>query len=80
MLYDRLGQDCVPAATNVGVFWARRSRYRHPGLAVVEFLEPIKAGMEIKPFLAVLEERVETASNKLMEEAGFDVEAAQAES
>ena len=80
VLYDRLGQDCVPAATNVGVFWARRSRYRHPGLAVVEFLEPIKAGMEIKPFLAVLEERVETASNKLMEEAGFDVAGAQAKS
>jgi len=35
VLYDRIGAPCVPAATNVGVFWARRSRYRHPGLAVV---------------------------------------------
>lgn len=75
VLYERLGQVCVPAATNVGVFWARRSPYRKPGLAVVEFLEPIEAGMEIKEFLALLEERVETASNRLMKEAGFDVDA-----
>lgn len=73
VLYERLGQTCVPAATNVGVFWARRSPYRKPGLAVVEFLEPIPPGMEMKAFLALLEERVETASNRLMQEAGFDV-------
>ncbi len=77
VLYERLGQTCVPAATNVGVFWARRSPYRKPGLAVVEFLEPIPAGMEIKAFLALLEERVESESNRLMREAGFDPEAGQ---
>ncbi|PJN94269.1 1-acyl-sn-glycerol-3-phosphate acyltransferase, partial [Amaricoccus sp. HAR-UPW-R2A-40] len=27
MLYDRLGRVCIPAATNVGVFWSRRSPY-----------------------------------------------------
>jgi 1-acyl-sn-glycerol-3-phosphate acyltransferase len=73
VLYERFGQTCVPAATNVGVFWARRSPYRKPGLAVVEFLEPIPAGMEIKAFMAVLEERIESASNRLMAEAGFTV-------
>ncbi len=44
VLYDRLGEPCVPAATNAGVFWGRRSPYRRPGLAVVEFLRADRAG------------------------------------
>jgi len=72
VLYDQLQEDCVPAATNVGVFWPRHGIYRKPGLAVVEFLPRIKAGMEIKPFMRLLQEQVETASDRLMAEAGFD--------
>ncbi len=70
VLYERMGVPCVPAATNVGVFWGRRSPYRKPGLAVLEYLEPIEPGMAIKPFLAELENRVEAASDRLMAEAG----------
>ncbi len=70
VLYERFGVDCVPAATNTGVFWARRSPYRKAGVAVMEFLPPIKSGMAIKPFLAELEEVVESHSNRLMVEAG----------
>ena len=58
VLYERFGQDCVPAATNTGVFWARRSRYRKPGLAVMEFLPTIPAGLPLKDFLAELEDVV----------------------
>lgn len=75
VLYEGLQQDCVPAATNVGVFWPRHGVYRKPGLAVVEFLPPIKAGMPLGPFMAELEEVVETNSNRLMAEAGFIVSA-----
>ena len=71
VLYQRFGVDCVPAATNTGVFWARRCPYRKPGVAVLEFLPTIKSGMEIKPFLAELEDVVESNSNRLMAEAGF---------
>lgn len=71
VLYERFGLDCVPAATNTGVFWARRSPYRKPGVAIMEFMPTIKAGQEIKPFLAELEEVVEANSNRLMAEAGF---------
>lgn len=71
VLYQRLGQTCVPAATNVGVFWARRSPVRKPGLAVLEFLDPIPAGMEQKQFMQLLERTVEGRSNELMAEAGF---------
>ena len=69
-LYDQLKQPCVPVATNVGVFWPKRGVTRHPGLAVAEFLEPIPPGLDRATFMAVLEARVERASNRLMVEAG----------
>jgi 1-acyl-sn-glycerol-3-phosphate acyltransferase len=72
VLYDRLGTACIPAATNAGVFWGRRSFYRRPGLAVVEFLDPIPPGLAIPDFMAKVEDAVETASDALMREAGFD--------
>ena len=75
VLYERLGRPCVPAATNVGVFWSRRSPYRKPGLAVVEFLEPIPPGLPIPAFMARIEAVVEAESNRLMREAGFDAPA-----
>ena len=74
ILYEQTGQPCVPAATNVGLFWPRKGIYRKPGLAVVEFLPVIQPGLEKYAFLERLETEVETASNALMKEAGFDVE------
>lgn len=71
VLYQRMGQPCVPAATNVGVFWGRRKWLRRPGRAVVEYLEPMPPGMELEPFMAELEQRIETASDRLMADAGF---------
>jgi 1-acyl-sn-glycerol-3-phosphate acyltransferase len=62
----------VPAATNVGVFWPRTGIMRKPGLAVVEFLEPIEPGLGKDAFMARLEDVVETRSDALMREAGFD--------
>ncbi len=73
VLYDRLGKVCVPAATNVGVFWSRRSRYRYPGLAVLEFLPPIPPGLPIQEFMRRVEGVVEENSDRLMREAGFDM-------
>lgn len=70
-LYQELGQDCVPVATNVGVFWPKRSMFRKPGLAVVEFLPRIPAGQPLPQFMAQLETAIETRSDALMSEAGF---------
>ncbi|MDU9005829.1 lysophospholipid acyltransferase family protein [Sedimentitalea todarodis] len=72
VLYKGLGQTCVPAATNVGLFWPRKGILRKPGLAVVEFLDPIAPGMDRNSFMQQLEQRVETRSADLMREAGFD--------
>ena len=71
VLYEQFGHKCVPVATNTGVFWARRSPYRKPGVAVLEFLEPIPAGLPIKEFMEQLEDVIETNSNRLMVEGGF---------
>ncbi|WP_417206403.1 lysophospholipid acyltransferase family protein [Antarctobacter sp.] len=75
LLYEQTGQACVPAATNVGLFWPRKGIYRKPGLAVVEFLPRIEPGLDRDSFLQQLQGQVETASNALMKEAGFDAQA-----
>jgi 1-acyl-sn-glycerol-3-phosphate acyltransferase len=71
VLYEQTGQDCVPAATNVGVFWPRHGILRQPGLAVVEFLPVIGRGLPQAEFMARIEAEIEGASNRLMAEAGF---------
>jgi 1-acyl-sn-glycerol-3-phosphate acyltransferase len=69
-----MAQPCVPVATNVGVFWPRHGITRKPGLAVVEFLDPIAPGLEKSAFMARLEDEIETVSDRLMLEAGFEAE------
>jgi 1-acyl-sn-glycerol-3-phosphate acyltransferase len=64
-LYSQLGLPVVPVALNSGLFWGRRSFLKHPGTITVEFLEPIAPGMPKRAFMALLEERIETAANRL---------------
>ena len=54
---------------NTGLFWPRTGLIRRPGVAVVEFLDPIEPGMEREEFMQVLEERIEAASDALSDEA-----------
>ena len=70
-LYRELGQDCVPVACNVGVFWPRHGVYRKPGLAVVEFLPRIPKGLPLDQLMKQLETVIEAQSDVLMAEAGF---------
>ncbi|MFT7594533.1 MAG: 1-acyl-sn-glycerol-3-phosphate acyltransferase [Paracoccaceae bacterium] len=74
VLYEQLGQTCVPVATNVGVLWPRKGIMRKPGVAIVEFLDPIAPGKTRQDFMDDLESLVEEKSNALMEEAGFDAD------
>ena len=71
LLYDQLGQTCVPAATNVGLFWPKRGILRRPGLAVMQFLPAIAPGLPIPTFMKEMEASVETASLTLMRDAGW---------
>lgn len=72
LLYEQLGQSCVPVATNIGVFWPRRGVYRKRGVAVVEFLPAIPPGKDKKDFMIELETVIEEASDRLAAEAGFE--------
>jgi 1-acyl-sn-glycerol-3-phosphate acyltransferase len=71
VLYSESGEACIPAATNVGVFWPRHGLMRKPGVAVVEFLREIPPGLSTEDFMAAIETVIEGASDRLMEEAGF---------
>ncbi len=69
VLYEALDQPCVPVATNIGYFWPKRGVTRKPGVAVVEFMEPIQPGLTVSDFMQRLESDVEDASKRLVEEA-----------
>lgn len=69
MLYGGLGLPCVPVALNTGCFWGRGSFAKRPGTAVIEFLEPIPAGMDRKAFMVELQARIEGATARLVAEA-----------
>lgn len=71
LLYAQMGQPCVPVAANVGLFWPRHGIYRKPGLAVVEFLPPLPLALPQAEFMARLEDSIETASDRLMADAGW---------
>lgn len=71
ILYEQLKQPCYPVATNAGVFWPRRGLFRKPGVAVVDFLPSIPAGLPREEFVAQLEEKIETGSDALLEESGY---------
>ena len=62
------GWSVVPAATNLGLYWACQDWKKTPGNAVIEFLPPINPGMEKGEFLAALEEACETNSERLASE------------
>lgn len=69
-LYKELGVPVVPVALNSGLFWGKRAFLKRPGTIVVEFLAPIAPGLDRRAFMAELERRIETATARLIAEAG----------
>ncbi len=65
-IYEALGRPVVPVAINAGVFWPRRTFLKYPGTIVMEFLPPIQPGMPKEQFLPLLQETIETATNRLV--------------
>jgi 1-acyl-sn-glycerol-3-phosphate acyltransferase len=75
-IYEALGVPCVPLALNSGLYWPRRSFIRRPGTIIVEFLEPIPAGMARAEFRRTLEARIEAATQRLVAEGRAELERA----
>jgi 1-acyl-sn-glycerol-3-phosphate acyltransferase len=63
-LYSMLDVPCTPVALNSGVYWT--GFIKKPGTIVLEFLEPIPPGLKRQAFMAMLENRIETATNRLL--------------
>jgi 1-acyl-sn-glycerol-3-phosphate acyltransferase len=74
-LYAETGAPCVPVALNSGLFWPRRSFRRFPGTVVVQVCDPIAPGLDKPVFIAQLQEAIETASAKLLEEGKRELKA-----
>ena len=68
-LYGQLDLPVVPVALNSGLFWGRRAFMKRPGVITVEFLQPIPPGLSRREFMAELETRIETASDRLARDA-----------
>ena len=64
-LYRQLDLPVVPVALNSGLFWGRQSFVKKPGTIVLEILPPIPPGLSRQDFMAELEDRIETASDRL---------------
>jgi 1-acyl-sn-glycerol-3-phosphate acyltransferase len=66
-LYRDLGLPAHLVATNSGVHWPAHGFLRRPGVIVFEYLEPLPAGMKRADFMRQMQERIEAASNALLE-------------
>jgi 1-acyl-sn-glycerol-3-phosphate acyltransferase len=66
-LYSQLRVPCVPVTHNSGLYWAG-GFLRKPGTVILQFLEPIPPGLPRSRFMALLESRIENATNLLLDE------------
>jgi 1-acyl-sn-glycerol-3-phosphate acyltransferase len=71
-LYRRLNLPIVPVALNSGHYWGRHRFHKPPGTIIIEFLEPIEPGFDRRKLIGELQDRIETASQRLAAEAGFE--------
>jgi 1-acyl-sn-glycerol-3-phosphate acyltransferase len=67
-LYAECGTACLPIALNSGLFWPRRRFIRYPGTIIVEILDPIPPGLPSDVFFQRLQNDIETATARLIEE------------
>jgi 1-acyl-sn-glycerol-3-phosphate acyltransferase len=74
-LYAESGVACLPIALNSGLFWPRRSIRRNSGTIVAEFLDPIAPGLDKQVFFERLQEVIETATARLIEEGERELDA-----
>ncbi len=65
-IYAKCGVPCLPVALNSGLFWPRRTFRRYPGTLVVEFLDPLPAGLPRKEFIAAISTSIEAATDRIV--------------
>lgn len=73
-LYKYLQLPVLPVAHNAGLFWGRNSFIKKAGTVTMEFLEPIPPGLEKAAFMETLENRIETAAQRLFEQGQAELQ------
>ena len=68
-MYANFGLPVVPVATNLGVFAPQEDFRKYPGVATIQFLDPIAPGLPRAEFMTRLEEAIESQSDRLIAEA-----------
>ncbi len=59
----------IPMALNSGMFWRRNAFLKYPGKVIFEFLPPIDNAQDRDAFMQELEQKLESKSIELMQEA-----------
>ena len=65
-LYKYLDIPCIPVALNSGLYWQSKGYRKSKGKIKVKFLKKIEPGLTKTDFNNILEERIETATNRLI--------------
>jgi len=68
-IYKNTHMPIVPLALNTGLFWPRSGWLKRPGKVIFEFLPPISTGQDTDTLLKTLEDRLESATKSLQDEA-----------
>lgn len=69
-IYEALKAPVVPLALNSGIFWSKFNAVRAGGTITLRYLEPIPPGLDRTTFMATLESRLETESDRLVQSLG----------
>ena len=69
LIYKALNAPIVPIALNSGTAWPRKTRVQRAGTIVAEALEIIPPGLPPRQALKLVQERIETACDRLLLEA-----------
>lgn len=65
-MYRDFNLPVVPVATNLGLRWRQQDFHKSPGVATIEFLDPIPTGLSRGEFLTRLETTIETRTQELI--------------
>lgn len=67
-IYQTANVEVIPVALNTGLFWPRNSIVKKSGIFTIEFLKPIKPGLNKNDFMKELQNSIEERSNQLINE------------
>ena len=72
-IYSGLNVPCLPIALNSGVYWPRRSLKLRQGTIIVDIMPVIEPGLDRQTFFALMQEKIEESSDRLLAEARHDL-------